>query len=1119
MNSSSSSSCVAVYPPDLLYAICSAVFYAAQPPPVPSLDPLLNASGNGNGNGNGNKYSHDYGNLSSSVSISSNDHLSIPPASLPSSYPPPNWPEPIARRTLHSLSLVSRSWHSAAIPWLYRKIEVRLPRSWLSFVDEITCGEDEEEPQQQSFAIADQTLQNAASLVVAAAHLRGDDALRIQECVMETLESLPDGSIPPELLSPPASRDPSPQRLRAKSPARWRLLRSITDAVVNVTVPTPDNECLGRHTRSLDFNHFRTIGMRRSVGEGLNSRFVTGDRLHRVLKAMPNLEAFGATEYMDGALTFPVLTELLLRGRTPRDRGRSRRPTSDDDDAERRKEYKPLSAVDFCGCVSSVFVNALNEFTQTYLRDDTETGPLVLPEMQRLGMRGVRSVPSFVLTSFVMSFPSLTHLDLSGTLCSPELLEQLAAPESTLKLTSLALGRCGRLTSESITHLLVNGKCTHALKELSLYGDMTFGSALNEEDLLRIVLEAPCFLSGELQYLDLSNSPVTPSILKAFSPQRQLRSLGLAHILTLSLMDIASFLLKTCPNVEVLALVNTSPELSRPPRQATLALHSQLIQPLATAPLSFSITQPSAPKPVPTRLRVIELSTQILSSLGAGAGSWRIVRSKGGRGWYVDTASAWISDTNSQSVLKRDLPPDHPFRVELVKLADLNGNVNSGIGWHARKMEILHGYGMFGREDGLFQTGIALRSKRKYQEPVEKESPQSTSLDEQSPTSNPPARMRKTKTRQTTADRRTTATAPSRQRTRTRTGLGGVREAISTLLKPPKKLGVTTTGKSLRAVVTASWLNVLLICIPVSWALHFAKQGDLIIFVFSFLAIVPLAKLLGFATEELSLRVGQTIGGLLNATLIIALTQCKLAIVQSSLIGSILSNILLVLGMCFFAGGINKAEQGFLASAHMFLPYIPDRTFLFAVDKADSQTTGSGNSTGIGNGSSIGSGNNGTNSTAQLSPQMEGDDILKMSRGLWSHAHLYEDDAAFQSTNYPADLRVPHLHRHRHVEDQAQPLTSEMTVGGTEAHPVQSRSSRTSDDPEALTVKSEEDEEIEVPQLSVPVCIGLLIAVTVLVAVTAEFLVDSINGVTENTPLTQQWVGLILLPIVGNAAG
>jgi len=94
----------------------------------------------------------------------------------------------------------------------------------------------------------------------------------------------------------------------------------------------------------------------------------------------------------------------------------------------------------------------------------------------------------------------------------------------------------------------------------------------------------------------------------------------------------------------------------------------------------------------------------MLGGLGAGAGSWRIIRSKGGRGWYVDTASAWVAErgTGKGSTLRRDLPPAHPYRVEMENLSSANGNVSSGVGWHARKMEILHGHGMLGREDGLY---------------------------------------------------------------------------------------------------------------------------------------------------------------------------------------------------------------------------------------------------------------------------------------------------------------------------------------------------------------------------------------------------------------------------------
>jgi len=71
---------------------------------------------------------------------------------------------------------------------------------------------------------------------------------------------------------------------------------------------------------------------------------------------------------------------------------------------------------------------------------------------------------------------------------------------------------------------------------------------------------------------------------------------------------------------------------------------------------------------------------------------------------------------------------------------------------------------------------------------------------------------------------------------------------------------------------------------------------------------------------------------------------------------------------------------------------------------------------------------------------------------------------------------------------------------------------------ESLEVIHGVDDEEEIPQISMSAAIALLVADTVLVAITAEFLVDSINGVVASTPLSQEWVGLILLPIVGNAA-
>jgi len=65
---------------------------------------------------------------------------------------------------------------------------------------------------------------------------------------------------------------------------------------------------------------------------------------------------------------------------------------------------------------------------------------------------------------------------------------------------------------------------------------------------------------------------------------------------------------------------------------------------------------------------------------------------------------------------------------------------------------------------------------------------------------------------------------------------------------------------------------------------------------------------------------------------------------------------------------------------------------------------------------------------------------------------------------------------------------------------------------------SDEEEEEEQPSMSVPLTIALLTTVTVLVAVTAEFLVSSIDGMTDKGGISKEFVGLILLPIVGNAA-
>jgi Ca2+:H+ antiporter len=75
-----------------------------------------------------------------------------------------------------------------------------------------------------------------------------------------------------------------------------------------------------------------------------------------------------------------------------------------------------------------------------------------------------------------------------------------------------------------------------------------------------------------------------------------------------------------------------------------------------------------------------------------------------------------------------------------------------------------------------------------------------------------------------------------------------------------------TVGNQLKATIFNSWINVLLIAAPVGIALHFVHINLVAVFVVNFIAIIPLAALLSYATEEIALRVGETLGGLLNAT-------------------------------------------------------------------------------------------------------------------------------------------------------------------------------------------------------------------------------------------------------------
>ncbi|KIW70222.1 calcium/proton exchanger [Phialophora macrospora] len=146
-------------------------------------------------------------------------------------------------------------------------------------------------------------------------------------------------------------------------------------------------------------------------------------------------------------------------------------------------------------------------------------------------------------------------------------------------------------------------------------------------------------------------------------------------------------------------------------------------------------------------------------------------------------------------------------------------------------------------------------------------------------------------------------------------------------ITPPKDKAplVDRFLRDVKRILFSSWVNWLLIFVPVGiilgiivdW-LHNDVVSPSAVFAINAVAIIPLASLLSFATESVAVKLGDTVGALLNVTFgnaveliifIIALAAKEVRVVQAAALGSILSNLLLILGMCFVAGGLRFREQ------------------------------------------------------------------------------------------------------------------------------------------------------------------------------------------------------------------
>jgi Ca2+:H+ antiporter len=245
-------------------------------------------------------------------------------------------------------------------------------------------------------------------------------------------------------------------------------------------------------------------------------------------------------------------------------------------------------------------------------------------------------------------------------------------------------------------------------------------------------------------------------------------------------------------------------------------------------------------------------------------------------------------------------------------------------------------------------------------------------------------------------------------------------------------------------------LDWLLVLVPVSIVLELAGGNELLIFLTAAGAILPLAGLIGRSTDQLALHTGPRIGGLVNATfgnvteLVIAfflILDDQVDIVKASLTGSIIGNLLLVLGLSFLLGGLKHEEQTYNGRAAT----IHATSLVLAV-------------------------------TGLLMPAL----FALGGRESFAQREVVSGTvAAVLMILYAAALLFT-LVTHEHLFRTPSPE--------------------------------------ERPEWSRRQSVGMLLVATAFVALEAEFLVSSLEPALEDLGLSEFFVGLIVIPIIGNAA-
>lgn len=381
--------------------------------------------------------------------------------------------------------------------------------------------------------------------------------------------------------------------------------------------------------------------------------------------------------------------------------------------------------------------------------------------------------------------------------------------------------------------------------------------------------------------------------------------------------------------------------------------------------------------------------------------------------------------------------------------------------------------------------------------------------------------------------------------------------------KPPN-----TDGAGIFAMLMHP-LSILLIFFPMGMMSYILDWGEVTTFWLNFLALVPLAKILGDATEELAAGLkNDMLAGLLNATFgnavemvitIQTLRAGKLDIVKATLLGSVLSNLLLVLGCSFFCGGlvsqpkrntqqsINEGEMipmvisSSLVSAPRSGP--GSRVSMFMVGGAGGAVGGGQGTnihTGVGRRSQAArlsqvSGANSQVDPANLAPGREDSDPVRERSTVEFAGEVVQTFSAMSALVNVSMLLLSclsfslvtvffsqSLKRNESgemvssLEDVLIPVSRTCSVIIIMAYVAyiffQLVTHR-----EAMSEEDDGGDDNEEPTISIGASIVIMFVITVIVAFSSELLVRSLDGVVEKAHIASHFIGIVLLPIVGNA--